>query len=278
MSLTTFYRILRSNTSKQNQHTFFTNAVSDGCYCTLENLHLFYRKGDYIQIVMCKSDDVHQKCRCPKHYGDGKRCESFQIDPSKIVNRSSFPYPLYSIETILKLNLTITDDYIMYCLLLDEINIINWCQRTNRLAGLFNDGLNLHSLVYFSNGLLSANTFNWLLNNTDVIKISHTDYVIDMISHLSYNRTNLLNWIIILFQKLNLNIIDKYSERALRWATTCESLDVLDWWKNSGLVLKRDDEFLKQVSHDSCRLWNVNNHYGIRWWYDNYGIDLGCNV
>ena len=268
--MSVFYSIVRSAYSKQKNFSYFTNATADGCFTTLENLEHFYRNGDTITKVYVGDNDSYrnQSCNCCYYPLVNK---SWKNEKAVKLTQS---YPLYSISTIMRFKLKITEDYILHCILLGEIEVIEWCQKNVKFEGLFKDGINLSNVLYFSDGLLDQPTFDWLLKCG--IKLTYTDLMMDHVSILTYNRVFILEWL------KNSGLPLLYTEKALRWATTTKNLDVLDWWKNSGLELKRDDDFLKTVSAEEDRCldhgtpWTIQNHSGIAWWYHNYGVNLGC--
>jgi len=261
------YRVFRSIGSKQNKFDYFKNFAKYRnnekdhdlylCCYTLENLPLVYSLGDLVSIYKCCSDNPLDK---------SKNYHQIKMSDINNIEGDGFAMPLYSIDTIIKLNIPITDDYIIHCILMGEIEVIKWCQQNGKLHGLFKDGIDLYCILYFTEGLLEKPILDWLMSCG--IKMSNTKGVVNMLLYYNYNKCIILEWL-----KNSSDIPFEYTTNALSIATSNKQLDVLDWWKNSGCELKLD---IKRLREKSIQLsWSKHNHSGIKWWYDNYGIDLG---
>jgi len=84
------------------------------------------------------------------------------------------------------------------------------------------------------------------------------NYYIDMCSY--HGHINVLEW----WKRSGLEF--KYSESSLDWASKYGHINVLEWWKNSGLELKYSEYSLDWASK--------NGHINVLTWWKNSGLPL----
>jgi hypothetical protein len=75
-----------------------------------------------------------------------------------------------------------------------------------------------------------------------------------------HGKVNVLEW------WKNSGLQFQYDEYALNWASSNGQVAVLEWWKNSGLPLKYDKETLNMAS--------LNGHVAVLEWWKNSGLEL----
>jgi hypothetical protein len=145
-------------------------------------------------------------------------------------------YCLSDVKTICKFNLKITEDYIKNICSVGNLETLKYIKNTNKIK----DGCLAEYDPIFANILRIRTAVDLACVN---------------------GHTNTLTWLI-----NNLPHDSHYTEWALYYASACGHINVLDWWRNSGLELKYNSWILNDI--------NPKEHINVFNWWRNSGLEL----
>jgi hypothetical protein len=159
-------------------------------------------------------------------------------------------YPIYSIKTIEKFNLGITNLYVQALCRENKLNNIEI------LEYLYSNKPEVFNWTYYLNYPLDSmsengnvNCLEWWKNSG--LELTYSSRALDSASMNGH--INVLEW------WLNSGLGLKYSNYSLDWASQKNQIHVLEWWKNSRLELKYSEEALISTTFFAHR--NV-----FKWW------------
>jgi hypothetical protein len=149
-------------------------------------------------------------------------------------------YQLYDLETIQKLDLKITNDYIYKCFRLNYNNIVNLLNYLIQKP----DKYELYDILYAGELMDIASSDNYIdvlewLKNCG-LELHYSSNSLD--NACANGHINVLEW------WFNSGLPLKYTRKSLYYATLYNHINILTWWKNSKLPLKYSECELKYAS------------------------------
>jgi hypothetical protein len=178
-------------------------------FTTLKNIHHLYNTGCWIRHVIVPNDAKIIKGHIETH-----------LQTNKIIMGDRFP--LYSLKTIKKFNLKITDFYIAQVCRKGKVDILEWWK---------NSGLELkysEFALFWASFKGKIEVLEWWKNSG--LELKYNESALDWAS--TYGKVEVLKW----WKNSGLEL--KYTEDAFDWASRNGEAEVLEWWKNSGLEIK----------------------------------------
>jgi hypothetical protein len=171
-------------------------------------------------------------------------------------------YNFYDINTLVKFNIKISENYIVYFYEYNNnANCLKLCKYV--ITKLLNsyDNLLYENII---STIVKYSTLYCYINILEYLKTSGISLDVftceSIICASSLGHTIVLDWL------FNSGFELKYNEKALDIASERGHINVLEWWKNSGLPLKYSKNALDKAS------WN-NNLDVLEWWA-NSGLNL----
>jgi ankyrin repeat protein len=201
------YFVITNETYNNFQFKPGLNIFDDSqCYfADKENIHTSYGFGCWIRLVVA-----------PNNSKIIKHC-NFNTD--KIIVSNEFQ--LYSLKTIIKFNLNITDLYISEVCKRGKANILEWWK---------NSGLELkynESALNWASSFGHVNVLEWWKKSGLELK-----YTASALNSASQNgQVEVLEW----WKNSGLELKQLKHIHALNSASLYGQVEVLEWWKNSGL-------------------------------------------
>jgi hypothetical protein len=261
--------------------------ILNGCeipFADIKNIHELYYNGYWIRPVIVPRD-----AKIIKDYNYWRT--------DKIIMGDRFP--LYDLKTIKKFNLNITDVYISEVCKRGKVNILEWWK---------NSGLELKYDEWVLNFAFRNNhveVLKWWKNSGLELKYDHDEVLewcknsvlLEWIKNfgfldleLKYNGLSLdeaydnglslnevsENALDFASQNGHVELLEwwkisgleelKYTENALDWASAYGHVELLEWWKNSGLELK--------YTEIALNLALQNGQVKVLEWWKNSGLEL----
>uniref|UniRef100_A0A6C0E7G4 Ankyrin repeat protein n=1 Tax=viral metagenome TaxID=1070528 RepID=A0A6C0E7G4_9ZZZZ len=153
-------------------------------------------------------------------------------------------YPIYSIKTIEKFNVSITYSYVQALLRRENrLNIIKYLYSNK--PEVFNWTYYLHYPLDSMSKNGNVNCLEWWKNSG--LELAYSSDSLDWASHNDH--INVLEW------WLNSGLSLKYSSYSLDGASQMGHIHVLEWWKNSGLPLKYSENALSFAHRNVFKWW-----------------------
>ena len=220
----------------------------------------------YIRII------IKKKCTF-KHYNGG------WIDIKNFIKKNdvilSDLYNIYDIKTISIFNFKLTWIYIIHLCKLNRIDTLKYLYNNknykNQIIEIMKYQYDNNNNFIFHAGLEygQLHCLEWFEENNIMPVEYYNESYVGILDTISINGfTHILDWFIHSGLKYGFKL--KYSEDALKGASEYGYINVLEWWKNSGLPLKYDEHSIGYASE--------TGKVAVLEWWKNSGLELKYNI